>query len=73
MSTNVLAATIESSLQELDLIRRRSQRAFYNHQPHENTSDTSTVARAIIVAYNALKKEEKDLKAETEIGSINFA
>lgn len=66
VSINVLAATIEASLQKLDLIRGRTRRAFYNHQQRIPASNSSTVAQAIVGAYNALKKEEKDLKAESQ-------
>jgi len=66
-SVDLLAATIESSLVKLSLIKARSERLLYNHKPNKtDTQEGNTVAHAIVAAYSALKGDEKEMKAEAD-------
>jgi len=64
-SIDLLAATIEASLVKLSLIKARSERSLYNRQVNgKDTEEGNTMAQAIMVAHGALKREEKEMKAE---------
>ncbi|KAF9531772.1 hypothetical protein CPB83DRAFT_848702 [Crepidotus variabilis] len=65
-SIDLIAATIEASLQRLNLIRGQSQRAFYNHHANAIPGESKSVSQAIARAYEALKEEEKYLAAEAQ-------
>lgn len=61
-SIDLLAATIEASLVKLSLIQARSERSLYNQQ--FNGKEGNTMAHAIVTAHDALKRDEKEMKAE---------
>jgi hypothetical protein len=67
-SVDLLAATIESSLVKLSLIKARSERSLYNHKLNKKDAEESnTMASAIVAAYNALMRDEKEMKAEANL------
>lgn len=62
--TDLLAATIESSLIKLSLAHARSARALYHHRPSQ---ESKNVAQALSVAYSELIKGEVSMKTESNI------
>jgi type III secretory pathway component EscR len=67
-SIDLLAATIETSLIKLSLTRNRVERALYNHQPQTNITldEDVNIAKAIEAAYLSLKKDEKEMKMQSQ-------
>ena len=47
----------------LNAVRERTRRSFYNHKHIETGPD---VSQALVLAYGALKEEEKDMRLETQ-------
>jgi cysteinyl-tRNA synthetase len=81
-SIELLAATIETSLIKLSLTRNRVERALYNHQPQNNRVERAlynhqpqnnitldedvNIAKAVEAAYSSLKKDEKEMKMQSQ-------
>ncbi|KAF9475224.1 hypothetical protein BDN70DRAFT_270259 [Pholiota conissans] len=67
-SIDLLAAIIETALTKISLTRARAERALYNHQPRDTGAFDQgvNVAKTIEAAYFSLKKEEKEMRVQSQ-------